>query len=76
MSILDAWEDLLRQAEALEVDGDGLEISFANRQELHYALVAMVIFNSKTDSQTRDWGYSLDTQDNTLYIYKVSLEEK
>jgi hypothetical protein len=73
-SILDGWEDLIQQAEALEVDGAGLEINFEDRQELHYALVAMVVYNSRPETASRTWGYTLNTKENTLFIHKVTLE--
>jgi hypothetical protein len=75
MSIWDGWEELIQEAEALEIDGDGLEIAFDNHQDLHYALVAMVVYNSRPETQAQPWGYSLGTKDNILFIHKVSLQK-
>lgn len=77
MSLLEGWEHIIEQAEALEVDGPGLEISFDSASDLKYALVAMVIYNSRPDVSTQDWGYNLDTDgQSALFISKVSIEEE
>ena len=77
MSMLEGWEHIIEQAEALEVDGPGLEITFENLMDLKYALVAMVVYNSRTDVSTQDWGYNLGTDgQSALFINKISLEEE
>jgi hypothetical protein len=75
MSILEGWEALIESAEALEVDGPALEITFESRLDMQYALVALVVFNSKQELIERSWGYSLLTQGNTLFISKVSTHQ-
>ncbi len=77
MSLLEGWEHIIEQAEALEVDGPGLEISFDSQSDLKYALVAMVIYNSRPAISTQEWGYNLGTDgQSALFINKVSLEEE
>jgi hypothetical protein len=77
MSMLEGWEHIIEQAEALEVNGTGLEITFESQLDLKYALVAMVVYNSRPNVSTQDWGYNLDTDgQSALFISKVSLEEE
>ena len=75
MTVYDGWKELIEQVEALKIDGPQLEVYFEDLQTLRYALVAMVIFNSKHEARARSWGYTLGIKDKkTLVISKVSLK--
>jgi hypothetical protein len=76
MAVLSGWEELIKQAEALEVDGLSLEVTFADTETLKYALVALVVYNSRHDTNKYPWGFTLDiTNSTTLHISKVSLNK-
>lgn len=75
MSMLEGWEYLIEQAEALEVDGPVLEITFDNLMDLKYAIVAMVVYNSRSEIDVKTWDYNLDTDgQSALLISKISIE--